>query len=48
LRNTEVLIAKHGSTYCESGVDETKRPQSYDRGLLVKEGEGKESQILYA
>jgi hypothetical protein len=26
----------------------TKRPQSYDWGLLVKEGEGKESPILYA
>ena len=27
---------------------QTKRPRSSDRGLLVKEGEGKESFILYA
>ena len=27
---------------------QTKRPRSDDRGLLVKEGEGKESPILYA
>ena len=32
----------------KSDTLQTKRPRSYDRGLLVKEGEGKELLILYA
>jgi hypothetical protein len=30
------------------GYLKTKRPRSYDRGLLAKEGEGKELPLLYA